>query len=526
MPIKNSIQPEYWMAFSIEQSDIELLYNQLLELEVPQTQDALLDLILKNRIAKLIADQQKIQAESGGKIYLPKEHYEVGHKLSFPSREWMTGEVTSIRNGFNPEFKNFNVIDVVFENREIISFACDLDDHILNNVVIDPETDPLLDLNHVKALYGPGLMQILEQNLINNPELVRIAGRWFPRALLVDVNSGHLNLIEAILEENDGGPLSTHQLVEQVDLKSSINAQLTEFSLNFYLQEDTRFDEVGAAGEVFWHLKSMEPQDVQNPPIYLQYEPMDYDREAVKPYLAQFEGELFDELEKWEKEPSKANEIKISLIFPHWRSGTLPLSVSLSRFFPTAYEAPRVCFSFIDQENNKKFPGWVVRSHKYVFGLKEWYSENGLMPGSLVHLQKGDLPGEIKVFREKNRQSREWLRTALIGSDQGIVFGMLKQNVLTTFNERMGFAVPNPEGFDDVWQKSNIRKETASQTILKNMRELSKLNPQVHAQELYAAVNIIRRIPPGFIIHFLLTNPGIKHLGDLYFRVMEDVGEQ
>jgi hypothetical protein len=72
MPIKKSVQPEYWEKFCILQSDIEFLYNQLLELEVPQTQDALLDLILNNRIAKLVAEQQKIQADSGGTTYLSK----------------------------------------------------------------------------------------------------------------------------------------------------------------------------------------------------------------------------------------------------------------------------------------------------------------------------------------------------------------------------------------------------------------------------------------------------------------------
>jgi hypothetical protein len=526
MAINKSIHPDFWENFGIEQSDIEFLYNQLLELEVPQTQESLLDLIIQHRVKKLKEEQEKIRSESGGSIYFPKEHYEVGQKLSFPSRDWTNGEVSSIRPGFNPELEKFNVIDVLFENGEKISIACDLADHLLNVDVTDPEADPLLDHVHVKRLYGSEMLQVLEHNLTANPELVRIAGCWFPRALLVDVNNGHLNLIEAILEEKNGGPLTTRQLVEQVELKSSTNAQLIEFSLNYYLQEDARFDEVGPAGEVFWHLKSMEPGDVQKPPSFLQCEPLNYDNEPVKPYLAQFEGELFDELEEWEKEPSKGNEIKVSLIFPHWRSGTLPLSISLSRFFPTAYEAPRVCFTFVDQENKKQFPGWVIRPHKYVYGLKEWYSENGLMPGSLVHLQKGDRPGEIKVFREKSRQAREWLRTALIGSDQGIVFGMLKQSVQTTFNERMAFAIPDPEGFDDLWLKSSNRKEVASQLILKIMRELSKLNPQVHGQELYAAVNIVRRIPPGYIIHFLLTNPGIKHLGDLYFRISDEGGEE
>ena len=143
------------------------------------------------------------------------------------------------------------------------------------------------------------------------------------------------------------------------------------------------------------------------------------------------------------------------------------------------------------------------------------------MPGSLVYLKKGDQPGEIKVFREKCRQSREWMRTALIGSDQGIVFGMLKQTVFTTFNERMSITVPDPEGFEEIWIKNNSKKEDVNRIILKIMRELSKLNPQIHAQELYAAVNILKRCPPGLIINFLLTSKDIKHLGDLYFRIAE-----
>jgi N12 class adenine-specific DNA methylase len=65
------------------------------------------------------------------------------------------------------------------------------------------------------------------------------------------------------------------------------------------------------------------------------------------------------------------------------------------------------------------------------------------------------------------------------------------------------------------------------QVIQKIMRELSKSNPQghVHAQELYAAVNMIRRCPPGPILHILSTNPAFRLVGDLYFRldnVMEE----
>jgi methionyl-tRNA synthetase len=42
------------------------------------------------------------------------------------------------------------------------------------------------------------------------------------------------------------------------------------------------------------------------------------------------------------------------------------------------------------------------------------------------------------------------------------------------------------------------------------MRELSKLTPQghVHAQELYSALNLVRRCPPAPMLSALVTNPG------------------
>jgi hypothetical protein len=52
------------------------------------------------------------------------------------------------------------------------------------------------------------------------------------------------------------------------------------------------------------------------------------------------------------------------------------------------------------------------------------------------------------------------------------------------------------------------------------MKEISKLNPQgqVHAQELYAAVNVVRRCPPSLIIHHLLKEQTVEDLGNLYFK--------
>ena len=45
----------------------------------------------------------------------------------------------------------------------------------------------------------------------------------------------------------------------------------------------------------------------------------------------------------------------------------------MRHLFPTAYEAPRVRFTLVDGESGQKFPAWVVRQHRYVYGLADWY---------------------------------------------------------------------------------------------------------------------------------------------------------
>ncbi len=60
--------------------------------------------------------------------------------------------------------------------------------------------------------------------------------------------------------------------------------------------------------------------------------------------------------------------------------------------------------------------------------------------------------------------------------------------------------------------------------MVTTMRELAKLNPQghVHGVELYAALNCIKRSPPGPVFSMLKTNPEFIAVGDLYFRLSEN----
>jgi hypothetical protein len=174
----------------------------------------------------------------------------------------------------------------------------------------------------------------------------------------------------------------------------------------------------------------------------------------------------------------------------------------------------------VDGETGEKFPGWVVREKRYVYGLQDWYETRGLMPGSLVRIRRGKQPGEVIIGTENRRASREWIRTVLVGSDGGIVFAMLKQVVNATYDERMAIAIPDTEAIDQVWQRMQKDHTSFEKVVVNTVRELAKLNPQshVHASELYAAVNVVRRCPPGPILALLASRSWFVHVGDLHFR--------
>lgn len=523
MVLKEITLPEnFWINYQIQLDDIEYLYNHLLDIETPLSAADLLSALLTHIIIRekeilTTVHQQKTD------VYQPKNAFQVGQELSFPFLSNKKGKVTSIRPGINPEYSGMEVIEVLFLDSPIKYFASKIEKHELNEPLKLNENDPNFDIQKVLDLYGKTLNTKIHQSLTENKDLVLIAGKWFPRSLLVDINQGHLNLSEAILEEANGGPLPISKIIEQADLPKDINAQLLEFSMDLALQEDGRFDEVGPSGETLWFLRSCEPEIVQKIPHQLRYAIHEIDSSSISALLPSFELINSDELEQGKLVEKEISETTFSLIYPHWRSGTIPLTNSIRNLLPTAHEAPRVRFLFIDNESQKKFEGWVVRPFNYVYGLSEWYKSHDLIPGSLVHLQKTKFPGEVQILCEKRKQNREWIRTALIGSDGGIVFAMIKQPVSAAFDERMALFISDPNQIDVIWEKGTFSKLNLDELVMRLMKELTKLNPQgqVHAQELYATVNLLRRCPPAPILLTLLNNEKISHLGDLYFKIKD-----
>ena len=510
--------PEYWSNLQLTSQDVEFLLNYLFEHETPLTAKELVSVFMEEHVqAQRLATQR--QREASGRTYQPKENFQVGDDVLFPALDWKHGRIASVRPGVNPEIGTFEVVTVAMDGGAERLFASNLPMHLLNEQPVTMQ-ETAFDVDELKRTYGASVEKKIEAAFHADDGIVRIAGRWFPRALLIDVNVGHLNLAEAVLDMAGGEPLPTPALLQDVALPEGVNPKLAEFSLNLALQEDERFDEVGPAGQVLWCLRRLEPQEVREVPLYLEYKPIEYDPDDLEDQMLALEAHLDDELSDAVQEPTRElKEVTISLIFPHLRAGTLPLSARVRSLFPTAYETPRVRFTLVDGRTKKKMPGWVVREHGYVFGLREWYKSNELMPGSLISIRRGDNPGEVVIEAKTYRATKDWVRTVIVGTDGGVVFAMLKQPISAEFNDRMAFAIPSVEAVDQLWLQNNRRP--FEKLVADMIREMSKLTPQghVHAQELYSAVNIVRRVPPAPLFALLSSKPEFVHVGDLHFRL-------
>jgi hypothetical protein len=504
-------------AFEIEENDLDYLYNLLLEEETPLSTEEMALAIIERRVER--ETQAARRRDEGTTVYRPLDEFTTGQVLVFPALDYATGSVVAVRPGRNPALAAFDVVQVDFgEGRPTREFASRLAEHKLN------QEQPRGLLGEVKsprdlfADHGASIAEKLHKRLAANPDIVRLAGRWFPRALLATVNIGHLNLAEAVLDVAEGGPLPTEALLKDAGLPTNIHPRLQAFSLHYSLQEGARFDEVGPAGEVVWFLKRLEPEAVLHPPVRLQNSATNAPVVALPAVLNDLVTELDDELSPPAAPVAASDEAQVTLTYPHRHSGTLPLSPRLSQFFPTAYESPRIRFMFVDGDTGARFPGWVLRQSRFAYGLEEWYRTHDFQAGGYLLVRRGEAPGEVVVQARKRRPTREWVRTAAATLDGHLTFSMLKQLIGVEYDDLMMVAGGNQAVVDEVWQKSqNLPLERLVADVF---RELAKLNPQsaVHAKTLYAAINVARRSPPGPIFSQLVSHPYYVLVGDAYWR--------
>ena len=513
---------QYWTQdFSISSDDLDHLHNRLLEEERPLQIGTLTKAVMANRIDQESAKLKRLLAK--GTLFKPGDSYKSGETLVFPALDFGTATVLGTRPGYNPEFGEFQVIEVQFtRTKRKREFAAELEyPHSLNQ-----ETDNLLQATPsqqaVQDLHeqsGPQIEKKLRVALENQADLVQLFGLWFLKALITEIGVGYLNIAEAILDIADGNPLRTADMLGDLGLPAESRPELLEFSLNYALYNDDRFDEVGPAGQVLWYLRHMEPKEVLYPPKRLVYTPIPYSHELLNLNLRKLEQELDDEWSSgWESagEPESASFV---LTYPHLRHGTIPLSSRIAPLFPTSYETPRIRCTFVDGQTGEEMDAWVVWEGRFVYGLADWYAANRLPIGANLQIAAGSEPGVIIIEYDRSRSHREWVRVAL-AENEGLIFGMQKWNVSCGYDDMMMIGMHALDEADKVWIKSEEENWSLAYIMVKLFPLLAKLSPQntVHAKTVYSAVNMVRRCPPGPIFAELVRQPCFISMGENYWR--------
>lgn len=508
---------KYWVSkFELAESDIEQINNHLLDVERPQTSSELALVVMKARVA---TEKNEIKQRLAGRsVYQPKEQYEEGDELVFPALNFAYGEVVGVRKGQNPEAGEFSVIKVDVDGKEK-EFAADLPvNHILNQA--DGSIFEALEMTSAEdlhMLYGSAVAETVEETLSARDAFIRLADKWFLKGLLTEVNVGHLNLAEAVLEINDGGPLAPEAILPDLELGDDAPLETQTFSLNYALLQDDRFDEVAPRGEVGWYLRRMEPQAVRETPERLVYDPIPFERDVLTAELRLLIRELDDEWSDLERGPA-GQPVLLTLTFPHRWAGTLPLSARTRPLFPSG-RSPRQRVTFLDEHTEDELEGWVVENERYVYGLDEWYRENEIPVGGFVSLRPGPEPGVVLLDYDRRRGQREWVRLASV-EDGRLNFELDRRTIACGYDDLMILGTDFVTAVDAIWREA-VAKERSITSLLKEIfPELADLNPQntVHAKTLYSAINMLRRMPPGPLFAELATNPIWVPVGDHYWQ--------
>lgn len=515
---------QHWSrTFSVESDDLDTLVNLLLEEETPMASQELARRVVTYRLEKETVLLQEKYRDTA--VYTPASAWNMGQKLVFPALEHATGHVVDIRNGDNPEYGEFQVIAVEFDDKSRREFASEYKlPHKLaefSETTGNPLSGEILTTDDIMAESGEAIIQKLEQALTDNDTLVSVAKLWFPRDLILPVDLGSLHLAEAVLDMNGGGPMSTDDILEQIGGLGDSPITLQALSLNYALNQDARFDEVGPVGRVLWYLSRMEPAEVKEAPVYLRYTPIEYDRRLLSDQMVNYEAEICDELS--DLTPPASPTGTITLIYPHRRAGTFPITANTQHVFPTAQRTTRIWVTLIDIADGEEFVGWVVPSQKYVLGFGQLYEKYHLPIGSRITVKKGKTPDRIEVNAHIHKPRSEWVPVFGIQGDSAH-FENIKRPVEADYDQLMLIGVDQLATLDQLVKTANTGKKSLTGILKMLLPQLGKLSPQgaAHIKMVYSAVNLLRRCPPGPIMATLEANPDFTSFGGEYWKLLDD----
>jgi hypothetical protein len=511
----------YWQKFNLNRADLEHLFAHMMETETPQSTAQLAVLLVQYRLAQSEDGIRKRLKRAS--LFRPKDHYEVGQELIFSARDFAIGKIVSQRQGRNPAYGEFSVLEVAFEDGSHAHYAADFTlAHSLNDVDERAAFADLPSVEDVTEKHAEAIIEAIEASLVEREEAVSVGDKWFLNSLLTEVNLGNLHLAEAVLDMAEGGPLSAAAIAKDLDFAKEVPPSLREFSLDVALGQDERFENVGPVGKVLWFLRRAAPAEVSQVPPRLVYEADKYDPAALSPELRALELELGDELSPLPAVATPPREATITLIYPHRRVGTLPLNPTLLAMLPNAGDSPRILITMIDAQTNIQHRVWVLREEKYIYGLGDFYRRHRLPIGGYVKVKTTPDPLVLTIDFNAHRPRSEYIRLAIPKTEGAkLVFENFKRSIGALYDEFLILGAEDIEGVDKVWEQTRRSRRRLHDIIEDMVPELGKLNPQgvVHAKTIYSAVNIVRRCPPGPIFAALLARRDWENTNGVYWRV-------
>jgi hypothetical protein len=516
---------QHWASnFKVNADDIDYLMHLLLEKETPLTTQDLAHALVENRLQQEADALEERYKDT--KVYIPSGTFQEGQRLVFPHLSFATGTVVGTRSGNNPDYGNFNVIQVEFEDESKIEFASNLEvSHKLSEHIDDTAENPLIagqiTTDEIFDTNGDQIISQLEKQLRSLDDLVTVAHHWFPKGLMLQPDEGHHHLAEAVLDMYGGGPLDTKQILEEIGGIGTSPMSLQLFSMNYSLNQDDRFEEVGPSGQILWYLKRMAPNEIISIPAMLSYSPIDYDPTLLVEDMVYMEAEIDDELSDIDIEYT-SDSGSITLIYPHRRTGSLPLNSRVRHLFPTAQRTEHVWIRFIDVLDHEEFEGWVIPSERYVYGLGKFYAKHALPIGTQITVTRGDTPDKVLINFEAYKPRTEWIRLITPKGDT-FQFENTKRAIGADYDDLMVLGIDDLEALDTTLDKIHKQRRTLASLLMMLIPALGKLTPQgtAHIKTIYSAVNVIRRCPPGPIMAILEANPDFENVGGHYWKLSD-----
>lgn len=522
----------FWRdQFEATPEDSEFLYNLLLDAQAPQSLSSLTRALITEYLRRETARLEQELAK--GAIYQPRERFTTGQSLVFPALDFAIGKVTAVRPGKNPEHGDFEVLRVEFGGgRSPREYASGLQTpHRLNQVNGSDllGAKELLKPGEIYDLYTDEIESAVLDALRSGPrhkDFAEVQGQWLLRDMLADVNVGHMNIAEAMIEVA-GQPLTTDQLLQEMDLDKNVSPAMRELSLDHALAQDVRFAPVRENGKPAWYLGRLEPDEIIEPPTLLLHHSYSYPRAHLSVELLQYEWELDDEWGESTLPSDSAGLVpstSITLLYPHRRYGTLPVSGRTRAFFGQTQEnaAGVSLVTLVDGRWGTRYQGWVDHDRRFVAGLGKWMDDHQVPAGAYISLERTPKTGEVLVDFRTRRAKREWARVAIPDLEHAMLgFEMSKIQVACEYDEQLIVADNDRAALDELRALIENRHVGLQDLVEQIVPELTKLNPQgnVHAKSVYAAVNMVRRVAPGPIFHALISSNKFRDLGSGFYAL-------